>query len=80
VFWRDGALPAIDTDLHQRKLFTGADDRAVMSRMLLLHSGTLAFALGSELLIFGGTGLAPIADGPWPCDDANLRGNPAIVT
>jgi hypothetical protein len=78
VFWRDGALLATDVGLHQHELFTMTDDRAVMSRVLLLEHGTVAFALDNELLIFRGTGLARLADGPWPCADGNIRGNPAI--
>jgi outer membrane protein assembly factor BamB len=78
VFWRDGALLAIDADLHQRELFTMADDRAVISRILLLGQEALAVALGHELLLFHDTGLAPLASGPWPCADGTTRGNPAI--
>jgi hypothetical protein len=64
VFWRDSALLAVDADLQQRELFTMADDRAVMSRILLLGRGFLAFALDHELLLFHDTGLAPLAGGP----------------
>lgn len=78
VFWRDGALLATDVDLHQHELFAMTDDRAIMSRILLLEHGTVAFAVNNELLIFRSTGLARLADGPWPCADGNLRGNPAI--
>ncbi|WP_233513906.1 hypothetical protein [Micromonospora craterilacus] len=49
-----------------------------MSRMLLLDGGTIAFALDDELLILRGTGLAALAAGPWPCEDAGIRGNPVI--
>jgi hypothetical protein len=79
VSWRDGALLAIDADLHQRELFTHDDDRAVMSRILLLGQGTIAFALDNELLIFHSTGLAPLAHGPWPCADGNIQGNPVSL-
>ncbi|NUO57954.1 MAG: hypothetical protein HOV78_14895 [Hamadaea sp.] len=79
VFWRDGALLAVDADHHQRELFTMTDDRAVMSRVLLLDHGTVAFALDNELLIFHDTGLAPLAHGPWPCADGNIQGNPVSL-
>jgi hypothetical protein len=78
VFWRDGALLTVDADLHQHELFTMTDDRAVMSRILLLEHGTVAFALDNELLIFRDTGLTRLADGPWPCAGGNIRGNPAV--
>jgi hypothetical protein len=47
-----------------------------MSRMLLLDRGRVMFALDDEVLTVGGTGLADLDTGPWPCGDGNLRGNP----
>ncbi|WP_246159059.1 hypothetical protein [Catellatospora sichuanensis] len=79
VFWRKGALVTVDRELDRRDLYTTTDDRAVMSRVLLLGAGTVAFALDDQLLIFRDTGLAPLAAGPWPCADGNLRGNPVLV-
>lgn len=79
VFWRNGALTTVDHDLDRRDLYSAADDRAVMSRTLLLDDGIVAFALGDELLIFRDTGLAPLAAGPWPCAEGNLRGNPVLT-
>ncbi|WP_240670257.1 hypothetical protein [Actinoplanes solisilvae] len=78
VFWRDGKLLTIDSDLQARTLFAQDDDRAVMSRVLLLEHGRVVFSLHGELFIFRDTGLAKLADGPWPCGDGNLRGNPAL--
>jgi len=79
VFWRDGKLLAIDPDLQIRELFAHEDDRAVMSRVLLLDHGQVIFALHDELLIFYQTGLGTLDSGPWPCADGNLRGNPAAL-
>ncbi|MFJ6199092.1 hypothetical protein [Micromonospora sp. NPDC092111] len=76
VLWRDGKLLAINPDLQARTLFTQDDDRAVMSRILLLERGRVAFSLHNELLLFDSTGLAPLDNGPWPCGDGNLHGNP----
>jgi hypothetical protein len=77
VFWRDGKLLTVDPDLQVRQLFAREDDRAVMSRVLLLDHGRVIFALHDELLIFPDTGLAALDTGPWPCADGNLQGNPA---
>jgi hypothetical protein len=52
------------------------DERAVMSRIMLLTDGQIAFALHSELLIFRDTGLGPLDTGAWPCSEGNLNGNP----
>lgn len=76
VFWRDGRLVVVDAGFQLRELFAKADDRAVMSRVLLLAGGQVVFALDSELLIFRDTGLGPLDDGVWPCGDGNLNGNP----
>ncbi len=79
VFWRDGQLLTVDADLRARVLFAQKDDRPVMSRILLLEQGQVAFALHDELLIFRGTGLKPLASGPWPCGEGNLNGNPVVA-
>lgn len=77
VFWRDGRLLAVDADFRMRELFALEDDRrAVMSRVLLLDRGQLAFALDDELLIVRSTGLGPLDSGIWPCEDGGLPGNP----
>lgn len=76
VLWRDGKLLAINPDLRARTLFAQDDDRAVMSRILLLERGRVAFSLHDELLLFDSTGLALLNNGPWPCGDGNLHGNP----
>ncbi|WP_199444428.1 hypothetical protein [Umezawaea beigongshangensis] len=76
VFWRDGRLLAVDADFRMRELFAAHDERAVMSRVLLLEEGQVVFALDDELLLFGDTGLQPLDSGVRPCGDGNLRGNP----
>ncbi len=76
VLWRDGKLLAVNPDLQASTLFTQDDDRAVMSRVLLLERGRVVFSLHDELLLFCSTGLAPLNNGPWPCGDGNLHGNP----
>jgi hypothetical protein len=63
VFWRDGKLLTINGNLRVRKLFTDQDDRAVMSRVLLLDHGQVILALHDELLIFHNTGLAALDTG-----------------
>ncbi|WP_279592852.1 hypothetical protein [Streptomyces liangshanensis] len=42
-----------------------------------MDGGRVVVALGAELLVLS-TGLGPLAGGPWPCGDANLRGNPVL--
>jgi hypothetical protein len=79
VFWRDGRLLAIDADLHLQVLFAMSDDRAVMSRVLLLDDGQVMIAVADELLIFRDMGLAALDPGPWPCGDGNLQGNPVAL-
>ncbi|MEU4160558.1 hypothetical protein [Actinoplanes sp. NPDC026670] len=76
VFWRDGQLLAVDAERRIRTLFAEDDDRGVMSRILLLDHGQVVFALHDELFVVGGTGLARLDTGPWPCGDGNLGGNP----
>ncbi len=76
VFWRDGKLLVIDADLQTHTLFAQDDNRAVMSRVLLLDHGQIVLALHNELFIFRSTGLTDLDNGPWPCADGNLQGNP----
>ncbi|MEU5566724.1 hypothetical protein [Micromonospora musae] len=78
VFWRDGQLLAVDEELRRRELLRRDDDRAVLSRVLLLDEGIVAFSVADELLIVRGTGLAPLAAGPWPCADGGIHGNPVV--
>ncbi len=77
VFWRDGKLLAVDADLAEHELFAMDDSRAVIGRALLLSEGSVAVSLDSEVLVFR-TPLGPLAESPWPCGDANLRGNPLL--
>jgi hypothetical protein len=76
VFWRDGRLLVIDSGLKMQELFTRDDQRAVMSRVLLLDHGQILLALDDELLMFRNTGLAALDTGYWPCADGNIHGNP----
>ncbi|MEV8406817.1 hypothetical protein AB0R12_13665 [Streptomyces niveus] len=77
VFWRDGKLLAVDTDLAGRELFAMDDSRAVIGRALLLSEGNVVVSLDNEVLVFL-TPLGSLAEGPWPCGEANLRGNPLL--
>ncbi|MEV6165054.1 hypothetical protein AB0L71_24655 [Streptomyces sp. NPDC052052] len=77
VFWRDGKLLAVDADLDAHELFAMDDSRNVMNRTLLLGDGRVVVSLDSEVLTFHSP-LGPLAEGPWPCGDANLRGNPVL--
>ncbi|WP_327308941.1 hypothetical protein OG730_40165 [Streptomyces sp. NBC_01298] len=77
VFWRDGKLLAVDSDLTGHELFAMDDSRAVIGRALLLSEGSVAVSLDDEVLVFR-TPLGPLAEGPWPCGEANLRGNPLL--
>ncbi|GAA1961785.1 hypothetical protein [Kitasatospora viridis] len=79
VFWRDGKLLAVDSSLTQHEYFATDDSRNVISRILLLDAGLVAFALDSELLLIQ-TPLRPLASGSWPCGDGNLHGNPVRST
>lgn len=77
VFWRDGRLLAVDQGFECRDLLTlDGDKRAVMSRIMLLGEGRVAFALHDELFMLRETGLGPLDSGIWPCADGSLRGNP----
>lgn len=78
IFWRDGRLLAVDADFELHELSAVDDDRAVMSRILLLDQGKVVFALKDELLVFSDTGLGPLDTGVWPCGEGNLRGNPVV--
>ncbi|MFD9062337.1 hypothetical protein ACFVZ3_12530 [Kitasatospora purpeofusca] len=77
VFWRDGKLLAVDTDLAAHELFAMDDSRAVIGRALLLSEGSVVVSLDNEVLVFR-TPLGDLAEGPWPCGEANLRGNPLL--
>jgi hypothetical protein len=71
VFWRDGRLLTVNSDFELRELFASDNQRLVMSRILLLDQGPVAFALSDELLLFRDTGLGPLDTGTWPCGDGN---------
>ncbi len=75
VFWRDGALRAVDVDLRMRELLRSRHTGS-SSRVLLLEGGHAVFASNDELIIFREPGLRPLNDGIWPCGDGGLRGNP----
>ncbi|MFE0385996.1 hypothetical protein ACFW1F_18290 [Streptomyces bungoensis] len=77
VFWRDGRLLAVDADLCAHELFAMDDDRAIIGRVLLLSEGRVSVSLDSEILVFR-TPMGPLAEGPWPCGEANLQGNPVL--
>lgn len=77
VFRRDGKLLAVDTDLAGHELFAMDDSRAVIGRALLLSEGSVVVSLDDEVLVFR-TPLGPLAEGPWPCGEANLQGNPLL--
>ncbi|MGR4878003.1 hypothetical protein ACIPUC_00990 [Streptomyces sp. LARHCF249] len=77
VFWRDGKLLAVDTDLAGHELFAMDDSRAVIGRALLLSEGSVVVSLDNEVLVFR-TPLGPLAEGAWPCGEANLEGNPLL--
>ncbi|MGW1189938.1 hypothetical protein [Streptomyces sp. NPDC002559] len=77
VFWRDGRLLAVDAGSRMRELFAPeGEERAVMSRIMLLDRGRVLFALDDELLVLRRTGLGPLDSGVWPCADGGLHGNP----
>ncbi|MDZ7884580.1 MAG: hypothetical protein U5N53_17580 [Mycobacterium sp.] len=77
VFWRDGALRAVDADLKLRELVeTRHGDRAATSRVLLMENGHVVFALNNEFIVLREPGLGALNDGIWPCGDGGLRGNP----
>ncbi|MFE4258188.1 hypothetical protein [Streptomyces sp. NPDC056883] len=77
VFWRDGKLLAVDADLTGHELFAMDDSRAVIGRALLLSEGSVVVSLDNEVLVFR-TPLGPLGEGPWPCGEANLQGNPLL--
>ena len=75
VFWRDNTLTAIDTDMTPHHLHT-IPGTGITTRTLILDDGLVALALDGDLHLLP-TPLGPLATGPWPCADHNLRGNPA---
>ncbi|MFE7096321.1 hypothetical protein [Streptomyces erythrochromogenes] len=77
VFWHGGRLLAVDSGMALHELFVSDDDRTVLGRTLLLDGGRVVQSVGSEILVLR-TDLAALADGPWPCGDANLLGNPVL--
>lgn len=77
VFWRDGRLTAVDEDLHARTLVDRLPE-SVGDRILLLGEGTLVTAAQGEIFVVGDTGLGALGEGPWPCADGGLRGNPVF--
>ncbi|MFF7504165.1 hypothetical protein ACFZBM_32775 [Streptomyces lavendulae] len=77
VFWRDGKLLAVNADLAGHELFAMDDSRAVIGRALLLNEGSVSVSLDDEVLVFR-TPLGSLAEGSWPCGEANLRGNPLL--
>jgi hypothetical protein len=79
VFWRDGKLTAVDARMGEEEYFANSDSPNVLSRTLLLDSGTVALSLHSELWLFR-TSLGPLAASAWPCGDGNLHGNPVFPT
>ncbi|MFI8312879.1 hypothetical protein ACIGBK_19880 [Streptomyces microflavus] len=77
AFWRNGRLLAVDADLTPHELFAMDDSGSVLGRTLLMDDGLVVTSLGSEVVAFR-TQLGPLAEGPWPCGDANLLGNPVV--
>jgi len=79
VFWRDARLHAVGRDLQTRVLFAREEERrAVISKIMLLRDGRVAFAVHDELIILPRTGLGPLDGGIWPCADGGLHGNPVL--
>jgi hypothetical protein len=79
VFWRNGRLLAVDSELTLRELFTAKDESSIASsRVLLLEDGIVAFMLSGDLFVFRTT-LGPLDDSVWPCGDGNINGNPAVL-
>jgi hypothetical protein len=80
VFWRNGALVAIDAGLSLHELFSVEDDGSpYVGRTLLLEDGIVAFSLSGDLLLCR-TELGSLEDSVWPCGDGNLNGNPVAFT
>jgi hypothetical protein len=86
VFWRDGRLVTVDSDLKMRTVLsstTPENDRVWPSRVLLLADGLVAFALRDyqghavveELILVKDTGLGSLDGGVWPCGDGGIHGN-----
>lgn len=78
VFWRDGAVRAVDRDLKMRDLLVLSAERSVASRVLLLDGGRVVLALNDEVFILEETGLGALNGGVWPCGDGGLQGNPVL--
>jgi hypothetical protein len=76
VFWRDRVLWAVDADLEMRQLHEIEYDRGVLSRVLLLEEGHVAYAASDTLIIDRQSELGTLNDGIWPCADGGLQGNP----
>ena len=77
VFWRDGALCAVDADMQMRELSVwGRGANAIPGRVLLLGDGHVAFTLNSQLVVHREPGLGSLNEGVWPCGEGGLRGNP----
>jgi hypothetical protein len=76
VFWRDGFLLAVEADLEMRQLHELDDNRVILSRVLLLEEGHVAYAASDELIIYREPELGTLNDGIWPCADGGLQGNP----
>jgi hypothetical protein len=56
-----------------------ARGRLLPGRPAGLRGVLFVFALNNELVIVRDTGLARLDDGPWPCGDGNLQGNPVVL-
>ncbi|RSM67185.1 hypothetical protein DMH03_09030 [Amycolatopsis sp. WAC 01376] len=77
VFTQDGALRAIDAELHERVLCEIPEERDLYGRVLLLEDGLVAFTVGHELFL-AATDLGPVPSSGWVCGDGNLRANPVL--
>lgn len=77
---RAGELVAIDADLRKTVLYTGVIPNRSNSLMLtrvLITGDTLLFGADRSLLIFDGQ-FGELARSNWPCEGANLGGNPRV--
>ncbi|WP_125781961.1 hypothetical protein [Amycolatopsis sp. WAC 01375] len=77
VFTQDGALRAIDAELHERVLCEIPDERDLYGRIVLLEDGLVAFTVGHGLFL-AETDLGPLPSSGWVCSDGNLRANPVL--
>lgn len=55
---------------------SGAGSEVDSHEARVAHAARVVFSLHDELLLFDSTGLAQLDNGPWPCGDGNLHGNP----